>query len=106
MFRLINNTMNGSDRKSLDDMILAYESMSFQRSTSEDFDPHIEQIKTQIKVDIHTIESKIKGIIAYYNSLKNRAEAIPTDKENTDKLHKLKEYLVKHLGWASQFTDD
>jgi hypothetical protein len=89
--------------KSLTELATIYENLEFHKSFPDSFDPQIEKVKAQVKLDMHAIETCLSGVITYYNTLKAKAEAMPADIGNVNELSKLKSLIVQQLSWASQF---
>jgi|TARA_R110000787_G_scaffold336_9_gene1312 hypothetical protein len=91
------------DRDALGKLQQIVESMDFESSVEDGYDISTADNEHKNKQNRAIIEKQIKGLIAYYRTLKESTEN-NRDMAAIERLDELKKYVTIHLNQFSQWT--
>lgn len=93
-----------NESQSLNELISIYENLQISINLSGELDSNNENspdgIKAELNSKLQEIEGILKDVLAYYKTLKGRANTVPTDKRNFEQISKFNAFLIKNFSWA------
>lgn len=87
----------------LEDMRTIYENLEVSSSVPDNYNPTYEDMLHESKKYRHTIEYVLRGVLVYYNRLKESSISNPMDEGVLRELENFKKHIVQHLGSFSEF---
>lgn len=91
--------------KYFEELSVIYENLDFKSSYGEDYQPNIEQLKSEANSMCYGIEEMISGLITFYKREKNGFFNNPNDMNKFESIKSIRDRLKPVLAQYSQFKD-